>query len=79
MQSETDEQKGVTVTMNGVSFEVELSDNDKAAAFEKLLPTAFPMQELNGKLIFLNSSLPSSSSAVSYIRAGDLKLYGAVY
>lgn len=77
-QSETAKQKGVTVTVNGVSFEVELADNDTAAAFEKLLPTAFSMQELNGneKFIFLDSSLPSSSSAVGFIRAGDLMLYG---
>jgi len=69
---------GVTVAIGGVSFAVELTENDTAAAFQALLPTTFSMQELHGneKYVYLDASLPADSSAVGSIQAGDLMLYG---
>lgn len=68
----------VTVTIHGVSFSIELANNDTAAAFQNLLPATLSMQELHGneKFVNLESSLPTDSSVVGSIQAGDLMLYG---
>ena len=75
---ESRSQTGLKMTIGGISFDLELDNNDTAAAFRNILPATLSMQELNKneKYIYLDTSMPTDSSAVGSIKAGDLMLYG---
>jgi len=80
-ESEFDNVKSTTninVIINGKKYHMSIENNETAQAFVKLLPKEFNMNELNGneKYIYLDSSLPTNSSKLKYINAGDVMLYG---
>lgn len=83
--SEQMQQQGKTVKMQQIEIRVgksvytaDLYENETAQAFAALLPLQVTMQELNGneKYIYLQEALPAEDQAVSYVRAGDLMLFG---
>lgn len=69
----------ITITVNGKSFEAELTDSEAAREFTKLLPLEVDMSELHGneKYYYLDSPLTSSEQSIGKIRSGDLMLYGS--
>ena len=68
----------VKVLINNDEYTIDLEDNETAKAFVELLPLKIDMKELNGneKYYYLNKSLPSDSSNIKKITAGDVMLYG---
>ena len=68
----------VKVIINDKEYTIDLEDNETAKAFVELLPLKIDMKELNGneKYYYLNKSLPSDSSNIKKITAGDVMLYG---
>lgn len=68
----------VKVLINNDEYTIDLEDNETAKAFVELLPLKMDMKELNGneKYYYLNKSLPSDSSNIKKITAGDVMLYG---
>ena len=66
------------VTINGKTFDIELSDTKVAAEFADILPQTFNMSELNGneKYIYTDTEFTSAAQKVSQINAGDIMLYG---
>lgn len=68
----------VAVLLNGTRFDLELADNDTAAAFAQMLPLQVEMSELNGneKYLYLDESLPAHPTNPGTIEAGDVMLYG---
>lgn len=80
MKLETEEEGGMmTITVNGIEFQVELEENETAKAFAAKLPLTLDMSELNGneKYHYLGSRLPSNPERVGHIEIGDLMLYGS--
>lgn len=67
-----------SMTINGTSFAIELSDNATSATFAAMLPMEVEMSELNGneKYVYLGESLPANASNPGTIEAGDVMLYG---
>lgn len=65
------------LAIGGETFDIELADNETAAAFTELLPLQVNMSELNGneKYIFLDTTLPTNASTPATIEAGDVMLY----
>ena len=74
----TSEGDTVKVLINNDEYIIDLEDNETAKAFVELLPLKIDMKELNGneKYYYLNKSLPSDSSNIKKITAGDVMLYG---
>ena len=68
----------IKISVNGRTFTATLEDNPTGRAFAEKLPLDVDMQELNGneKYFYLNENLPSNSSHVGKISAGDLMLFG---
>ena len=68
----------LTLTVDGASFAIALEDNATAAALAELLPLELDMTELNGneKYADLPESLPTDSTRVGSIEAGDVMLFG---
>ena len=68
----------VKALINNDEYTIDLEDNETAKAFVELLPLKIDMKELNGneKYYYLNKSLPSDSSNIKKITAGDVMLYG---
>lgn len=68
----------VKVLINNDEYTIDLEDNETVKAFVELLPLKMDMKELNGneKYYYLNKSLPSDSSNIKKITAGDVMLYG---
>lgn len=66
------------VTINNKEYSVKLEDNKTTRSFLTLLPQKFIMNELNGneKYVYLDSSLPTNSSNIKHINAGDVMLFG---
>ena len=69
----------IKISVNGKDFSATLEDNPTARAFVDRLPLAVDMRELNGneKYFYLDTDLPSDSTAVKQIHAGDLMLFGS--
>lgn len=69
----------IKISVNGKDFSATLEDNRTARAFVDRLPLEIEMQELNGneKYFYLDGDLPSDSTAVKQIHAGDLMLFGS--
>ena len=67
------------VTINGKTFEIELSDTKAAAEFAEILPQTFDMSELNGneKYIYTDTKFTAAAQKVGHINAGDIMLYGS--
>lgn len=67
----------IEIDINGQNFDVLLEDNETVRALVNLLPLTIEMQELNGneKYFFLSEALPSNSTPVGVIEAGDVMLY----
>ena len=68
----------LTLTVDGTSFAIQLEDNATTAALAELLPLELDMTELNGneKYADLPESLPTDSTRVGSIEAGDVMLFG---
>ena len=77
-QDEVETNMLTTMDINGVTFSVQLADNDTAHAFAARLPMELSMEELNGneKYCYLDEPLPSNAEAIGHIEAGDVMLYG---
>lgn len=73
------ETTGMTLTINGATFEATLVDNDTARALAAMLPMELEMSELNGneKYFYLDESLPQNASNPGTINAGDIMLFGS--
>ena len=59
-------------------FTVDTSNKLRFKSFLKILPKEVLMNELNGneKYVYLDSTLPTNSSNIKTIYAGDVMLYG---
>lgn len=59
-------------------FLVYLEDNQTVQALLSYLPITVTMEELNGneKYYYFDKELPSNSSSIGQIQAGDIMLYG---
>ena len=68
----------VKIVINEKEYRINLEDNDTVKEFLKMLPKEFLMNELNGneKYVYLDSTLPTNSSNINTIYAGDVMLYG---
>ena len=68
----------VKIYINNKEYTISLENNETAKAFTNILPQEFSMSELNGneKYIYLDSTLPTNSSNIKHIKAGDVMLYG---
>lgn len=68
----------VKISIDSKEYIINLEDNETVKSFIELLPLDFNMQELNGneKYVYLDKSLPTSSSNPRRINAGDVMLYG---
>jgi hypothetical protein len=66
------------VIINDKEYVVELENNDTVKELIKLLPLDVTMDELNGneKYVYLDKSLPTSSSNPKHINKGDVMLFG---
>lgn len=73
------EKTSMWMTVNNRRFAITLADNASASTFAARLPLALDMAELNGneKHADLPSALPTASSRLGTIHAGDLMLYGS--
>lgn len=71
-------EKSVKISIDSKEYIINLEDNETVKSFIELLPLDFNMQELNGneKYVYLDKSLPTSSSNPRRINAGDVMLYG---
>ena len=69
----------IKISVNGKDFSATLEDNRTSRAFVDRLPLEIDMRELNGneKYFYLDTDLPSDSTAVKQIHAGDLMLFGS--
>lgn len=79
---ETTAQKSKTsmnIKINDKNFTAQFYDNETAKAFADMLPLTIKMEDLhsNEKYYYLNSSLPTNSSAIDKINSGDIMLYGS--
>ncbi|MBP5301142.1 MAG: hypothetical protein J6Y80_07020 [Victivallales bacterium] len=70
--------RGITMTVSGRKYEVELADNATARELEKRLPLRLSMAELNGneKYANLDRPLPAQAEKARRIEAGDVMLWG---
>ena len=77
-QSTAEDNRGMTVIINGKEFSVSLEDNETAKAFSDMLPVMLTMSELHGneKYYYLDTSLPSKPKNIGTIHKGDIMLYG---
>ena len=68
----------LTLTANGQSWSVTLTDSSAAQALVEQLPLTLDMAELNGneKYATLPAALPVEASCPGQIQAGDVMLYG---
>lgn len=68
----------LTLTANGQSWSVTLTDSSAAQALVEQLPLTLDMAELNGneKYAALPAALPVEASCPGQIQAGDVMLYG---
>ena len=66
------------VIIDDKEYIVELENNDTVKELIKLLPLDITMDELNGneKYVYLDKSLPTSSSNPKHINKGDVMLFG---
>lgn len=66
------------ITIGSTIFIANLLDNPTTQAFKKLLPFTLDMSDLNDneKYFYLTTNLPTKSSVVGNIKAGDIMLYG---
>ena len=66
------------VVINDKEYVVNLEHNETVKSFLKILPKEVLMNELNGneKYVYLDSTLPTNSSNIKTIYAGDVMLYG---
>ena len=66
------------VTINDITYNLDLEDNKTAKEFIKLLPNEFNMKDLNDneKYIYLEKNLSTNSSNPKHIKAGDVMIYG---
>ena len=66
------------VVINDKEYVVNLENNETVKSFLKILPKEVLMNELNGneKYVYLDSTLPTNSSNIKTIYAGDVMLYG---
>ena len=64
--------------VGNTSFTINFEDNQTVAKLQQLFPLTITMNELNGneKYYYLSTTLPTNSSRVSFINAGDVMLYG---
>lgn len=68
----------LNITINGTRFTATLENNDTAKELVSRLPLDLTMNELNSneKYYYFDEALPSNSSRVENIEAGDIMLYG---
>lgn len=68
----------LTLTANGQSWSVTLTNSSAAQALVEQLPLTLDMAELNGneKYASLPAALPVQASCPRQIQAGDVMLYG---
>lgn len=68
----------LNVIINDNNYILNLEDNETVKEFINKLPQEYVMNELNGneKYVYLDSSLPTSSSNPKEIQAGDVMLFG---
>ena len=73
-----DKRGNMRIKVNNTIFEVTLENNSTVNAFYDLLPQSLNMIELNGneKYCYLSSPLPTNSSSINVIHAGDIMLWG---
>ena len=76
--NEDEERRTMKIKINDTIFEVMLEDNSTAKSFCNMLPQSLNMNELNGneKYCYINSSLPTNSTRINTITAGDIMLWG---
>ncbi|MDP4118433.1 MAG: cyclophilin-like fold protein [Bacillota bacterium] len=69
----------ISIQIENQTFHATLYNNPSAKALMKRFPFTLDMQELKGneKYFFFSENLPSDSSHVGNIQAGDLMLYGS--
>lgn len=68
----------LNITINGANFTATLENNDTVKELVSRLPLDLTMNELNSneKYYYFDEALPSNSSRVENIEAGDIRLYG---
>lgn len=68
----------MNVNINGTDYVIDLEDNATVRELCGKLPLECEMQELNGneKYVYMDFSLPTSSSNPKHINAGDVMLFG---
>ena len=68
----------LNITINGINFTATLENNDTAKELVSRLPLDLTMNELNSneKYYYFDEALPSNSSRVENVEAGDIMLYG---
>lgn len=69
----------ITIRVNGKVFSAKLYQTKTTEVFMQKLPLSITMNELNGneKYYYFSENFPTESQKVSWIHAGDLKLYGS--
>ena len=74
---ESEKMDNINVIINDEKYILSLEKNETSLEFIKMLPKEFKMNELNGneKYIYLDFTLPSNSTSVSYINKGDVMLF----
>ena len=72
------ETSSVKITINKKEYTLNLVDNPTTNKLKEMLPLEINMEELNGneKYIYLDTTLPTNSSNLKRINAGDVMLYG---
>lgn len=78
IQISTTTKQSIKITVGQKVFAAELVHNPTTSVFLKMLPLTLDMKELNRneKFFRLERSIPAQASVPSYIRIGDLMLYG---
>lgn len=80
-KNEEDDNMNQTLQLeiNGTHFTIALEQNETVSTLIQELPLEMTMNELNGneKYYYLDHALPTNSTQVGTIEAGDVMLYGS--
>ena len=76
--NEMEKIENIIITINDKKYNATFYDNETVKEFVNHLPEEFKMQELNGneKYVYMDYTLPTNSTNLKQIEAGDIMLYG---
>ena len=76
--NEMEKIENIIITINDKKYNATFYDNETVKQFVNHLPEEFKMQELNGneKYVYMDYTLPTNSTNLKQIEAGDIMLYG---